>query len=78
LEAVLEDYELSPYQIVGIVSDNDANIVNACDKLKEKYGWIHVRCAAHTLELCFKEAFDIPQVESAIGTYYLLLVHSDY
>jgi len=58
-------------QIAGIVSDNDANIVNACDKLKEKYGWVHVRCAAHTLELCLKEAFHIPQVKSANGTYYI-------
>ncbi|XP_077972386.1 E3 SUMO-protein ligase ZBED1-like [Styela clava] len=67
LEAVIEDYEMSPQQIVAIVTDNGANVVNACRKLKEKYGWIHIRCAAHTLQLCLKQAFDIPLIKSAIG-----------
>ena len=78
LGAVLEDYEMSAYQIIAIVPNNGANIVNAYNKLKEKHGWNHVQCAAHTLPLRLKQAFDIPQVASAIGKYYLLLVHSDY
>ena len=52
LETILEEYEISPYQIVAIVTDNGANIVNACQKLNNKYRWIHVQCAAHTLKLC--------------------------
>ena len=66
LEAV-NDYEISPYQIVAIVSDNGAHIANACEKLKEKYGWVHVHCAVHTLQLRLGQAFKIPQVKSAIG-----------
>ena len=73
LEAVIDDYEMSPHKIVAIVTDNGANIVNACEKLKEKYGWIHVRCTAHTLQLCLKQAFEIPQVKSAIGKYFLAI-----
>ena len=67
LEAILEEYEVSPHQIVGVVTDNGANIVNACGKLHQKYEWIHIRCAAHTLQLCLKEGFAIPQIQSAIG-----------
>ena len=67
LEAIIDDYKMSLYKIAAIVTDNGANIVNACEKLKEKYGWIHVRCAVHTLQLCFKQVFEIPQVKSAIG-----------
>ena len=38
LEAVIDDYEMSLHQIVAIVTDNGANIINACEKLNEKYG----------------------------------------
>ena len=34
LEAVIDDFEISPYEIVVMVTDNGANIVNACEKLK--------------------------------------------
>ena len=67
LETVLSEYELSPHQVFTITTDNGSNIVSACKMLHEKYQWKHVRCAAHTLQLCLKSGLDIPQVKSAVG-----------
>ena len=72
LEAILEDYEVSPCKVVAVVTDNGANMVKACNMLREKHGWQHVRCAAHTLQLCVKPALEIQEIKSAIGniTFY--------
>jgi len=68
IEAILAEYEISPFQVTAIVTDNGANIVKACGLLKEKFPhWSHISCAAHTLQLCVKEALQLQQVKQAVG-----------
>ena len=62
----MEDFEVSPYQVDAVVSDNGANIVKACETLHEKYAGWHVQCAAHSLQLCVKDGLQITAVKVAI------------
>ena len=55
--------------MTAIVIDNGANIVKALKILKEKYKWSHISCAAHTLQLCVKDAINNPQVKAAFGEF---------
>jgi len=38
--------------ICGITTDNAKNVVNCCEILEENIHSCHMRCAAHTLQLC--------------------------
>ena len=45
LQAVIDDYEMSPCQIVAIVTDNSTNIINAYEKLSI----VGSMCVAYTV-----------------------------
>ena len=76
LEEVMDDYEISPSKIVAIVTHNAANMVKACSMLKDKHGWHHVRCAAHTLQLCIKPALDSEGIKPALSKIRFLLLYT--
>ena len=56
VEGILAEYRVPPEKVVELVTDNGSNMVLAGDTLKTKYGWKHIRCSAHTLQLCIKDA----------------------
>jgi len=49
---IMEEWNLNG-KVIGIVTDNGTNMIAACDLL----GIPNLRCAAHTLNLCVKDAF---------------------
>lgn len=51
LQDVVNKFGITPEKIKAVVHDNGANVVAALKILREKHGWISVRCAAHTLNL---------------------------
>ncbi|XP_076811671.1 E3 SUMO-protein ligase ZBED1-like [Clavelina lepadiformis] len=67
IESTLEEYSLSPGQIFAVVSDNGSNMVRACEILNERHNWTHVRCSAHSLQLCIKDACSLPAIKSALA-----------
>jgi len=67
IESVIADYSISPDQIFAVVTDNGTNMVRACDMLHNRHHWKHIRCSAHTLQLCIKDACALSFVKSAIG-----------
>lgn len=67
LDSVVRDFGIPPHVITSVTTDNASNMAVACRLLKEKYKWFHLKCAAHTLQLCLRKPFDLPQVRDAIG-----------
>nr|XP_039259394.1 zinc finger BED domain-containing protein RICESLEEPER 3-like isoform X2 [Styela clava] len=64
---VLNDFSIPPSSIFAIVTDNGANVVSACKILQTEHGWHHIRCAAHTLQLCIKDAIKNTEIARALG-----------
>ena len=68
IEEILSEYSVPPEKIVGLVTDNGSNMVVAGSSLGIKYGWNHIRCSAHTLQLCIKDALgSSAAIMNAIG-----------
>ena len=70
LKTVIKDYDLSSNQIVACVTDNGSNMVSAMQLLTTEFGWVHFRCAAHTLQLCVHDCLKDEQIKRAIGKHY--------
>ena len=69
----LADWDLTELEMVGITTDNGANIVSAINLL----GWSdrHVPCFSHTLQLGVQKAMAIPSVSKALGRCRRLVGH---
>uniref|UniRef100_H2YK66 HAT C-terminal dimerisation domain-containing protein n=1 Tax=Ciona savignyi TaxID=51511 RepID=H2YK66_CIOSA len=67
VESVMEDFSVSPQQIVACVTDNGSNMVSSMRILTEKHGWVHFRCAAHTLQLCIHDCIKQENIKRALG-----------
>ena len=69
----LADWDLTELEMVGITTDNGANIVSAINLL----GWSdrHVPCFSHTLQLGVQKAMAIPSVSRALGRCRRLVGH---
>nr|XP_039260805.1 zinc finger BED domain-containing protein 6-like [Styela clava] len=72
---VLNDFSIPPSSIFAIVTDNGANVVSACKILQTEHGWHHIRCAAHTLQLCIKDAIKNTEIARALGAARHLVQH---
>lgn len=68
INAVLDDYNINPCKVVGIVTDNGANIVKAIRILQDQHSsWLHFRCAAHSLQLCISDCNKTNGIDRALG-----------
>lgn len=59
-------------KIVGMTSDNGANIVNA---VTDHLNWPHFGCAGHTLQLCLKPAMELPPVDTLLSRAKKIVTH---
>lgn len=75
IEQSLEKFELHPSRIIGIVHDNARNIVLAANILKDRHGWLSVRCAGHTLQLVVNHSLKQTQISNALGAARALVEH---
>ena len=50
--------------------DNGSNMVSAMQLLTIEFGWVHFRCAAHTLQLCEHDCLKDDQIKHAIRKHY--------
>ncbi|XP_077965857.1 zinc finger BED domain-containing protein 4-like isoform X2 [Styela clava] len=73
----MEVFAIPPSKVVAVVTDNGANVISAIRVLKEKYEWClhHIRCAAHTLQLCIKDCLSETSIKRAIGAARHLVQH---
>jgi hypothetical protein len=75
LHYVLANFNIPPCKVVAIVQDNASNVVSAADSLQNEQsaksahhnGWVSVRCAVHTLQLCIGQALAISTVARVLG-----------
>ena len=55
IRSILQEVCIDPNKVAALVNDNGANMVLAAELLNFEHGWEHIRCAAHTLQLCIKD-----------------------
>lgn len=60
MDKVIDDWGV---EVSAIVTDNAANIVNACAKA----GYPHIGCFAHTLNLCVGKGIAVQEASRLIG-----------
>nr|XP_039258629.1 E3 SUMO-protein ligase ZBED1-like [Styela clava] len=75
VDLLLADYEIPPERIVSVVTDNGANIVAAMRLCSASYNWQHIRCVAHTLQLCVHDCLKNDPIKRAIGAARRLVQH---
>ncbi|XP_077968218.1 E3 SUMO-protein ligase ZBED1-like [Styela clava] len=63
----LSEFDISPTKVFSVTTDNGANVVSACRLLYEEYGWYHITCAAHTIQLCIEDGLKIEEISFALA-----------
>ena len=58
IKFTLQEVCIHPNKVVALVTNNGVNMGLAAELLNFEYGWEHISCVAHTLQLCIKDALD--------------------